>query len=327
MVFDPAVLQGLDPAARLTGVRKSSIGDVLPMPIVKHKGKTVFITQSMLKDFAKMEAGEGCPKQFYYKYIKFENVELRDTSSMNLGKRFEYILTGQTDKFGITVGPLLTGKGEKSAEEKRVRANADTASEVLNSHGFKFKRLVNETGEALSIGKARSGVSIHTQGMSGTLDLLCTKNGQKCIVDLKYSGLLGDKWSEFGWYWEDKNHPNYIGNNPYQRLQATQYVALYYLRFGKKLPFYYAVFDNRSGKEGNYRIFEMDISDDAITRHLMRIKEVAIALKAMLKTAHLKECEKNAFCPVGEFTRCNGCALAENCTRRVTIQDELKISI
>lgn len=320
LLYDPSRMTGVKAQAP----KRPTIESMLPLPVVKYKGKTVYVTQSMMKDFAKLEMDEFCPKQFFYKYILKQDVEARDTVSMNLGKRFEYLLTGQTDKYNNVPEPFLTNRGEPSAEEKRVRNNADKSIEILQKHGFSVKRL---SREVIEIRGGKTGSNIHTNGMGGTLDLLTKKDGEQCIVDIKYSGLLGDKWSEFGWYWEDETHHNHISKNAYQRIQATHYTLLYYLRFGKKLPFYYAVFDNRASKEGNYRIFRMNISDDAMALHLREVRSLVDKLKTMLKTAHLKECEKNAFCPVGSFDRCGTCKLAESCTRRVTKQDEIEISI
>lgn len=306
--------------------RPQSVQDALPINSVRHKGKTVWISQSLLKDFEKMENGLLCPKQFYYKYVMHQNVENRSSGAMEAGKRFEYLLTGQRDKYNQPTFAIKTGKGAVSADETRAKTNAEFAYETLKKHGFEFKRLVS-VGETVDVVKAKTGVTLHTNGMSGTLDLLCKKNGQTCIVDLKYSGLLGDKWNEMGWYWEDETHPNYIGNNLYQRTQATHYTLLYLLRFGKKLPFYYAVFDSRAGREGNYQIFEMNISDAALILHLRRVDQAAIKLRAMLKTAKYEDCGKNAFCPVGSFGRCQLCLLASTCTKRVDRQEEVIVTI
>lgn len=305
--------------------RPTRVEDIMPVNMVRHGGKIVWISQSLLKDFALLEAGLGCPKQFWYKYIRGEEVQRYDSGAMTSGKRFEFLLTGQTDKYNNPTPAITTGKGAVSAEETRVKANAEAAYDRLFAHGFRFKRFVGVEGTTIS--GAKTGSTIRTAGMSGTLDLLCKREGKPCIVDLKYSGLLGDRWNEYGWYWEDETHPNYIGNSAYHRVQATHYTLLYYLRFGKIVPFYYAVFDSRAGKEGNYRIFEMNITEVAMVEHLRRVNDVAIKLRAMLKTARHKECEKNAFCPVGTYDRCQNCLLANKCSKRVTLQEEIKVTI
>lgn len=261
-------------------------------PKLYHNDQVVPISQSMVKAYRKMKLGQFCPLRFFHKYITREYVDEsgQDSEAKKAGRRFEYEMTGGLDRKGEVPDELLTAKlGVPSTTQKRLSENAAAARATLERLGFNLEN-------------AETGVTICTdEGLTGTFDLLCTYQNEPCVVDIKYSGLIGDKWNDFGWN-DEHDTNNHISLNQTHRTQAVHYQLLSklykpYQRI-EVMPFFFAVFDNRKGHEGEYKVFQIETEERHRKQHL---REIEAMIEDLQEHANLKaepRASRCAHCPV-----------------------------
>lgn len=210
----------------------------------------VKITQSLIKAFQKVEQGFDCPFKFKALYIDFTH-HSEPTPAMSLGHYFEYLATGQLPRGGNAPEPIMlqsgTNKGTPNKEYRNATLQAENFKSDIEALGFK----ITQTGIKL--------VHPIETDVEGTTDLLAThpKYGE-CIIDLKYSGLINDKWNELGWV-----------ELAYKIQHMTQ--ALHYT-FLRRISFFFAVYS--SANEWERKWFRIIIDPDAIVRHYQDIQLV-----------------------------------------------------
>lgn len=286
MKLAPGALSGVGHFARLLqGIPEKTEADYFPLPELHYNGQRVYVSQSMLKDWDKLAMGEMCPKQFYCKYLLNEETS-PSSDAQNAGRRFEYELTGAHDRYGNEPEQVLTTTGKIGTEQKRVSENAERARATLRRHGFDMDNF-------------QAGVRLRTtEGLQGDLDLITTRNGELCIVDIKYSGLIGNEWNELGWNWQDSSR-NRLSQNDYHTCQANHYQILAALHpdFPDSiLSFFFAVFDARPNHEGEYRIFQMVSSEKSRMRHLQKVCDCIEGLQTLIDTNGLEATPEYDFC-------------------------------
>lgn len=257
-----------------------------------HTGETFNISQSMVKAYLDV----ACEMQFYKTSVTRE-LEREQTQAQAEGWRFEYLVAGATDRKGNVPEPIRTPTGKLSSVNARLSANAEAARAALIAEGFDLDNAV--VGHRITT----------ATGLQGDLDMLTKRHGKLCIVDLKYSGLLGNPYEMLGWNWTDEYRPNYLYKNPKHTTQALHYQLLHRIHYyGVEVPFYFAVFDSRAGHEGEYRIFEMQALDSARARHLRLLLSTQQAVQAMLN-------DGVTYSP--SFDRCRRCPYLD-CPKRAT---------
>jgi hypothetical protein len=110
------------------------------------------------------------------------------------------------------------------------------------------------------------------EDLAGTLDLLCeatkdivedgvviVKKGQKFIVDIKSTGLLDDKWNEYGWNLDN------LGNKSKIITQPIHYKYLGQKLYGEDMPFIFFLF--HSNQENDFRIINFEVDEDVYSDH------------------------------------------------------------
>jgi len=85
----------------------------------------------------------------------------------------------------------------------------------MNQQNFlkKIKKAYNITIKDL-------GLKLESKNKNGILDIWAEMDGRPCIIDLKYSGLIDDKWAETGWDVESLHYKEKL------LVQAIQYKML-----------------------------------------------------------------------------------------------------
>ncbi len=191
------------------------------------------MSQSFIKKLLEVIEGDLCGKRFYETRIA-RNYEESTGDAATLGHRFEYLVTGEQPAHGEkdVAGPLLTSRGKPSAEEIRIAKNAEVAREVLADLSADY--CYNEAGTRLKF-----------KCVEGTTDVLCypieTPGASQSarVIDLKYSGLIYDKWHRWGWVriHEKESH----------MIQAKHYTLLARLLFGSavEIDFFFLVFNSK----------------------------------------------------------------------------------
>lgn len=257
--------------------------------------KEIYITQSLLKSLYDYREGNECGLVFEKKFIEGRFDLFQPSDSMNVGTWFEYEVTKAIPKNGVIPLPKKTQKGELTADYK-----------VMQAHIHHFKLFMDTYGIKI----ISAGIDIVVDGLKGTIDIICqaTKNiydehgelrikaGEEFIVDIKTSGLLDDRFSDFGWNLETLNKKHRI------ILQPIHYKLLSELKYGKRYPFLFLLFSQKD--ENDYRAIFFDISDEDIQYH----KEfIAKSIK------WLKYYIEHGFEAKADVARCADCPIKVGC--------------
>jgi hypothetical protein len=194
------------------------------------------ISQSLIKDMRSYLAGNQCGLIVKAKYID-DMTDLFTSDSMELGAYFEYILTGALPKSGKVPQPqyMQTPLKKKKPEELTIEdmlapyrlahANKDRVLAYWKNAGFVIAK-------DKKTGKPMVGMRLTKGRHEGTIDVVLEatkkikfsdgftlKKGDRIIVDIKYSGFVGDNISYkniHGWQWSEEQ-------KEYHGTQAKQY--------------------------------------------------------------------------------------------------------
>jgi len=273
------------------------------------------ISQSFIKSFRDYKNGDECGLLIKHQYADGKLLD-RYSHDMALGSYFEYVLTGALPKNGkIPLAEYTVTGQKKSPADRKI---SDMTTHYQRAHwnaGVVRNYLQIDLGlEFVHIGKRL------TKGrFEGTLDLICRvtksitfedgtewKVGDMIVIDIKYSGLLHNRWEKHGWMWSDIQ-------KEYHGTQAMQY------NFVSELPFYFLVVGNSNNEIPNYRgggfepteikFMFVPITEEMTARHIRQANALAKEL----------EVDKEiGFVARPDFIRCGKCPLFEGCDRKHT---------
>jgi hypothetical protein len=244
------------------------------------ENKTINISQSLIKAYNDYLNENLCGIVFEKQYLTKE-IESDPSEAMKLGHFFEYQATGALPRNGVEPKPVLLKDAKTMSVEYR-RA----AKQALNFQGYCKK---------LGITVLSTGKKIVKDGAEGTLDIIAGYKGKEVVIDLKYSGLLYDKWNDLGWD---------INALPYKEKIMIQSVHYTYLTDG--MPFYFWVFS--STNEDDCELIHVNIDPDVIKAHPIIIE----------KTRGMIEIDMEmGFNPYPELVRCKKCPLFDECQYKV----------
>ena len=234
------------------------------------------ISKSFLLSYLDYCHGKECGLRWEAINIK---KELRPIPSeaMMLGKYFEYKATG------------YVGAGEEEPQAKMRKDGKPTADyERAEIQAMNFKAYCKHLGiEILEIGKR-----IVKDNCSLVLDIVAMYEGREVIIDLKYTGMLYDKWNDNGW-----------------NLDAFEYKTSHHIQpihyaYMTALPFYYFVF---SSTNEDCEFFEVKLEQPITNEiHAQRIESVRKRIDIEMSTG--------GFIPRPTLKRCANCELKSNCT-------------
>lgn len=250
------------------------------------------ISQSLMKDYVKYLNKQECGLLFKAKYID-KNVETPPSAAMKLGIYFEYLCTGQLPRNGIKPLPETTLKGELTSAYKKVKESAELFKRIMAHYKIKVLEV---------------GTSWKTDDCNGLLDILAEWNGKKCIIDLKYSGLLDNKWDERGWEIESLPTKDNI------LIQAVHYKKLGIEILGENLDFYFFVFS--STDSADMRIIKAVVDEDRLASHEVAITQVKESIEKTMKWG---------FKAIPDYTRCKDCPLYDTCQQRAEMPQVIEV--
>ena len=166
--------------------------------------------------------------------------------------------TGSLPRDGVKPEPKISYLGTKREAIATPYVRANESAEL-------FKKIKKE----YSIEIKDVGLKLESKNKNGILDIWATMNGRPCIIDLKYSGLIDDKWSEFGWDVDSLQYKEKL------LVQAIQYKMLVKENYGleyKDFDFFFMVF---SSKEVNdVKFIRVNIDEDSFDIHETHISSV-----------------------------------------------------
>ena len=251
------------------------------------------ISQSFLKDYNEYKGKNICGIQFKAKH--FDNVEFPTSEAMDLGNYFEYLATGSLPRNGVVPEPRLSYAGTKretiSAPFKRAMQSAELFKKIKKEYNLKINQV---------------GLKLQSKYKNGILDIWGELNGRPCIIDLKYSGLIDDKWADTGWDVESLHYKEKL------LVQAIQYKMLvkenYNLNYDE-FDFYFMVFSSK--EVNNVKLIRINIDEDSYNIHETHIESVYKQINAM-------DIEKD-FVAYPSLKRCSNCPLKESCEYKSNI--------
>lgn len=250
------------------------------------------ISQSFLKEFAEYKSGNTCGLQVKAKYI--DGIEFPSSDAMELGNFFEYMATGSLPRNGHTPEPKIIYKGKSNESISSDYQRAIDSAEL-------FKKTIKHYAiEIIDIGR------VCTQdGMTGIMDIVAKWNDRICIIDTKYSGLINDKWSDYGW------NLDMLPEKHNLMLQPVQYKILLSKELGcepEDIDFYFFVFSSKEVMD--VKIIKVNVDELTIANHLTTVEWVKTELQQPLD---------KLFKAKPELKRCFECPLKDNCKFKVEV--------
>ena len=234
-----------------------------------------------MKSLTDYVLGNECGLRFKAKFLDGKNDT--PTPAMNLGNWFEYIATGQLPRDGEVPTPKRKKNGDLTIDYVRMETQAENFNNMMKIHGFD----IISTGHVFNKNEKATGIS----------DVIARKDGRTCVVDLKSSGLIDDKWSEFGWNLDSIEQKDKL------LVQAVHYTILAQEEFGDEVDFYFAVFSTKN--EYDNILIKVNIDPDTIEQHYRDINYAKEVLEREIK---------KGFKAYPKYRECRGCFLRESCS-------------
>jgi len=242
------------------------------------------ISQSMMKSYVDYLNGKECGLLFKGKYID-KNVETTPSPAMKEGIYFEYLATGALPRTNVVPEPERTVKGQLTTAYERIVKASQLFKDIIAHYKIKILRV---------------GYVVSTDEMTGIIDIWGEWDGKPVIIDLKYSGLLDDKWNELGWETESLTMKDSL------MIQGVHYKLLVKESLGiDDVPFYYFVFNSKDATD--MKIIKQNVDPDKFYFH----KENVLKMRSSI----LRDIEKG-FKAYPDYRVCKDCPLSSTCSMR-----------
>lgn len=255
--------------------------------------RTIKVSQSLIKDWIDFTNNEMCGSEFEAKHVTHKwDRTWGDSEAKALGRYFEYILTGAMPT-GYQEYPkakyLSTVVAKMEAKKKVGSVYIPKVSDMLSDY-----RRAHTVADKILLLFKKSGIVIQAAQvyrekgiMTGNIDVEATLDGEEINIDIKYSGLLYDKWSKFGWMW-----------TPYQMdynaIQAKQYNLL------NGRPVYFLVVSATNTTDVEF--FKCEITDFDLEQHELLAKSMPekIAMVNEVGWRNFPKLSKCTMCPINK---------------------------
>ncbi len=262
------------------------------------------ISQSLLKDWDDYSKGLGCGLWFKARHI--DKIKTKPTPAMLKGLRFEYLCTGALLRDGSIPPELLTKTGNISkTDNQKVEKQAERFKEAIEFYGVE----ILETSKIIEW-------ECDDYKRKGVLDILAKIHKMpefkenpnvymkpfEAIIDIKSTGLLDNKFEQFGWALENLPFRNKLTEQP------VDYKSIYRENGIKDIPFYWFVHSNTNDIDS--RIIEARVGDARIDEQIFKVKS---AVKAIESELFLE------FKAHPTVKRCFNCPLFKNCKEKITV--------
>ena len=285
------------------------------------------VSQSLIKGLQDYILGKECGYVFKAKYLDSRFDLFPPSDAQNVGAWFEYMATGSIPKNGAVPQPEYMKRGkdengnpELTAPYRLMKKQVDNFNKTMEMYGFEVLRVGEDVKVLLPDSVEEFGFEVY---LTGTLDIraratkdiyaeygefrkkkkvLVAKEGQVVIIDLKATGLLEDKFSEFGWQLDN------LGNKTKLITQPIHYKYIDMLNFGEEPPFLFLLFSTTN--ELDARIIDFRVDESTFYRHLDDIKNTVL---------RVAEINKYGVKAKPELKKCSLCPLASDCQFRADV--------
>jgi len=250
--------------------------------------KKLKVSQSLYKRIIKFLDKKECGYPIYQNYYK--GIETIPSDVQAMGHWFEYKCTGQGDRNGNIPEAKTLKSGKLSASYQRMLSQVDNFKRIIDFYGFE----ITDTGYVFN-----------NPYYGGIADVIANKDGKKCIIDIKSSGLIDNKWSDFGWHIEKFDTPD--SDSAFNILiQAIHYKYLAKLEWDiDDCPFYFMVFSTTN--EVDCIVYEIEIDEQRMLQHETDLQKMYVYLNKQF--IHLEK--KDLVIP--NHKDCVKCMFKEDC--------------
>ena len=253
------------------------------------------LSQSLLKAYVDYydENVKGCGLQIRKQY--FEKLPTPSSEAAKLGIYFEYKATDYVREGDPIPQPKMvyagTAKEKFAVDYERAADSALLFKDIVKKHNI----------EILKVGEYMTH-----DGCSGISDIRAKWKGEECIIDLKYSALIEDKWNEYGWHTESLVYKSK------QLLQPIHYKYLIKKTMGiEDIPFYYFIFSSKDPKKA--KIIKTNIQPEHIQLH----EDVFVPKMKSYIDFHYNNPEKLEARP--NYIRCLECPFYDTCDKKADV--------
>jgi CRISPR/Cas system-associated exonuclease Cas4 (RecB family) len=252
------------------------------------------ISQSLCKSLYKYKMGNECGILIEESYIN--KVNFPSSEAQELGNYFEYKATGQLPRDGHTPEAKTLKNGKPTLPYQRMDKQVENFKHLMKRLNFE----VEQTGFAFNNPK-----------YSGITDIIAIDKKikskdiykKRIIIDLKSSGLINDKWTEYGWADESIEEKDEL------LIQAIHYKMLANYEWGiEDIPFYFMVFSTKNDWE--YKVFRVNVDEATYKQHYNNLINIKSYLDQQLKIG---------FKPKPSLSKCNSCSLNLTCLHSADI--------
>ncbi len=261
---------------------------------------TLNISKSFLIEFLEYKQGNACGHLLNEMYVK-HSIRSEPTKATLGGHYFEQkcidYTSGDPDEFNEKLKDvgLITSKGEKSAELKRI----DQQVQAFIAQMQQIPLEIDSVGD-----------KIQWDDYKAVLDILGTYDGRKAVVDLKLTGMFDNKWEPYGWYLDT------LEDKWKLMIQAKLTKWMWIQKYDEEIDFYFWVFSKTDKLQ--QRLIKVDVSEESMvlfTRQLLDVKQ------------EIYESFTGGFQAMPEYNRCMQCPLKGNCEYEATIIEPVQIMI
>ncbi len=246
-----------------------------------------------MKSYVDYLNGNVCGIFFKARYIdKDPEAETPPSDAMKLGIYFEYLCTGALPKSGEIPEPEMAYKGKANERKAVAYERAEESAKI-------FKHII----EHYDIKILSKGEIIYDEelGINGVVDIHAEWNGEKVFIDLKYSGLINDKWNEMGWDLDSLHMKDSL------MIQGVHYKLLAEKKLGiPDIPFYYFVFS--STEPNDVKIIKQEVEESKRQSHIVAIYNIKDSIRKNMNSG---------FVPHPSLIRCKSCPIAHKCNYKV----------
>ncbi len=226
------------------------------------------ITSSFINDAKEyFLTGTLCGNIMRERWVNDRLLDL-DNEAASLGSYFEYYFTllvtgaGSLPKDGKVPELIQTAKGKPISKYELAQVNAVRLKSYFEKMGLKI---------------IKAGVKLTKGRFEGTIDLIveCTRDiqfddgtswneGQRLVFDLKYSGLITDRWDKFGWAGMTREGTHI--QKEYHGVQAIQYGMI------GELPFYFLIVS--STNDTDVELIRVPVEQEQIDEHILMANQL-----------------------------------------------------
>jgi hypothetical protein len=257
--------------------------------------KTLKISQSLIKNYVDYLNGKECGLYFKANYIDKDPEAQREPSdAMRTGIYFEYLCTGSLPKSGQIPEPDYVYKGKPnqklSAPYERVMESVENYKRIIQHYGI----------EIVDVGVTYKA-EVNGVPINGVVDIVAKWDGELVFIDLKYSGLINDKWSESGWETESLHLKDSL------MIQGVHYKLLANKSLGvTDIPFYYFVFSSQDPND--IKIIKQEVDESKMQSHIVAIGNISEKLDRDIKYG---------FNALPSLKKCTECPISHKCSSKI----------